>query len=242
MIVTTGLCIVQILLILFKPRTTKACCSLIADTSESSDFKALTHANPGLDTRPGPGRTRRRQRPCPGEVAPPPRVALGSMQRVTVWFSSLRTWVASEPRSPPRKMREAPAVGGDGLQAARGLLAEAFHSSAETSGLQGVRTHISNHVRVSTRPQGQCYPSDQDLPCWMGAAIEFLHVPLLFHIHLHVRGPHTTPKHEAVMATTARPRSEPLTSGKSSGSIQMMLRSGLSVLSRATCFRVSRNS
>lgn len=33
-----------------------------------------------------------------------------------------------------------------------------------------------------------------------------------------------------------------LTRGKSSGSIQTMLRSGLSVLSSATCFRISRNS
>lgn len=34
----------------------------------------------------------------------------------------------------------------------------------------------------------------------------------------------------------------PLTRGKSSGSIHKMLKSGLSVLSRATCFRISRNS
>lgn len=80
MIITTGLCIVQILLILFKPSTTKVCCSLITYTSRSSDFKALTHASPGLDTRPGPGRTRRRQGPFPGEVAPPSHAARGSMQ------------------------------------------------------------------------------------------------------------------------------------------------------------------
>lgn len=91
--------------------------------------------------------------------------------------------------------------------------------------------------RVSTRPQVQYCPKGQDLPHWMGAVTGFLQVPPL------ISPPWML---NAIMRLWQQLRvgrwPEPLTRGKSSGSIHRMLRSGLSVLSRATCFRISRNS
>lgn len=117
------------------------------------------------------------------------------------------TQAASERWPPPRKRKGASQGAVVEWGTARELLEEEFHPAhlhgprEEASGLQGVKTMKSNHVRVSTRPQVQCCPSGHDLLPEMGTATGFLKTPLPFHSLLHATGSHTKPKREPVAVT-----------------------------------------